>query len=203
MVNKVILIGRLGQDPDVRTTGGGTSVANLRLATSERRKDRDGNWGEHTEWHSVVCFGRTADNVGRFLRKGRQLYVEGRLQTRKWQDREGKDRWSTEVVADNIQFLGSKGDGGGGGGGGSYGGGGGGRGGGGGYGGGDQGGGGYGGGGYGGGQGGGGQGGGGQGGGGYGGGGYGGGQGGGGMPYEGGGGGGAPAGGGGDEEIPF
>ena len=118
MVNKVILIGRLGQDPDVRTTGSGSSVANLRIATSERRKDRDGNWGEHTEWHSVVCFGRTAENVGRFLKKGRQIYVEGRLQTRKWQDREGKDRWSTEVVANTVQFLGSGRDGGGGGGGG-------------------------------------------------------------------------------------
>lgn len=123
-VNKVILIGNLGRDPEVRSTASGTSVCNLRIATSERRKDREGNWNDHTEWHSVVCFGRTADNVGRFLAKGRQVYIEGRLQTRKWQDKDGADRWSTEVVADNLRFLGGRdGGGGGGGGGGSYGGG--------------------------------------------------------------------------------
>ena len=210
MINKVILVGNLGQDPEVRTTGGGTPVCNLRIATTHRRKDRDGNWQDQTEWHSVVLFGRNAENAGRFLNKGRQVYVEGRLQTRKWQDRDGRDRWSTEVVGDEIKFLGSRGDrpadggggggyrGGGGQGGGGYGGG--------------QGGGGYGGGqgggGYGGGQGGGGQGGGGQGGGGDQGGGVGqggggGGQGGGGgdMPYDGDSGG--NAGGGGDDPIPF
>jgi single-strand DNA-binding protein len=123
-VNKVILIGNLGRDPEVRSTASGTSVCNLRIATSERRKDREGNWNDHTEWHSVVCFGRTADNVGRFLAKGRQVYIEGRLQTRKWQDKDGADRWSTEVVADNLRFLGGRDGGGGGGGGGGYGGGG-------------------------------------------------------------------------------
>jgi single-strand DNA-binding protein len=142
-VNKAILIGNLGQDPEMRTTGSGTTVANLRVATTDRRKDRDGNWTDHTEWHSVVVFGRTAENVGRFCKKGKQVFIEGRIQTRKWQDREGRDRWSTEIVADNVRFLGGRGDGGGGGGG--YGGGGGGGygGGGGGYGGGNQGGGGY------------------------------------------------------------
>jgi len=106
MINKVILIGNLGQDPDLRSTASGSTVANLRIATTERRKDRDGNWGDHTEWHSVVSFGRTAENVGKYCRKGKQIYVEGRLQTRKWQDRDGRDRYSTEVVADNIRFLG-------------------------------------------------------------------------------------------------
>ena len=115
-VNKVILVGNLGQDPEMRNTAGGTPVVTLRLATTERRRDRDGNWSDHTEWHSVVVFGRTAENVGRFCRKGKQIYVEGRIQTRKWQDKEGKDRWTTEIVADNVRFLGS-GEGGGGGGG--------------------------------------------------------------------------------------
>jgi single-strand DNA-binding protein len=123
-VNKVILVGRLGRDPEIRTTSGGNSVGNIRLATTERRKDRDGNWSDQTEWHTVVCFGKTAETAGRFLKKGRQVYVEGRLQTRKWQDKEGRDRYSTEVVCNALRFLGSKDDGGGGGGG-SYGGGGG------------------------------------------------------------------------------
>ena len=118
MLNKVMLIGRLGADPEVRNTNSGSTVANLRIATTERRKDQDGNWNEQTEWHSVVCFGRTAELVERYLSKGRQVYIEGRLQTRKWQDREGKDRWTTEVVAFTVQFLGSRDGGGGGGGGG-------------------------------------------------------------------------------------
>ncbi|MCP4810772.1 MAG: single-stranded DNA-binding protein [Proteobacteria bacterium] len=191
MINKVILVGNLGADPEMRTTGGGMPIANLRLATTERRKDRDGNWGEHTEWHRVTAFGKTAENAGRYLKKGRQVYVEGKIRTNKYQDRDGNDRWSTEVICDTLKFLG-RGDGGGGGGGGRQGGGYGG-GGGGGYGGGNQ-------------------------GGGYGGGGgsYGGGNqgdgGGGGMPYDGGnqGGGGGNGGGnggnggnGGDDEIPF
>lgn len=125
-VNKVILIGNLGADPETRTSQSGTTVANLRIATTERVRDREGNWSDQTEWHRVVCFGRTAENVARFLKKGRQIYVEGRLQTRKWQDRDGNDRWSTEVVANDIRFLGGRGEGGGNaGGGGGYGGGGG------------------------------------------------------------------------------
>ena len=111
MINKVILIGNLGQDPDLRSTASGATVANLRIATTERRKDRDGNWSDHTEWHSVVSFGRTAENVGKYCRKGKQVYIEGRLQTRKWQDRDGRDRYSTEVVADNIRFLSGGGQG--------------------------------------------------------------------------------------------
>ena len=109
-INKVILIGNLGQDPEMRSTASGTAVANLRLATADRRKDRDGNWTDHTEWHTIVAFGRTAENVAQYCRKGKQLFVEGRLQTRKWQDRDGRDRYSTEIVADNVRFLGGRGD---------------------------------------------------------------------------------------------
>ena len=122
-VNKVILVGNLGADPETLTTASGTVVGKLRLATTERQKDRDGNWNDHTEWHRVVCFGRTAENVGKFLSKGRQVYIEGRIRTNKWQDKDGNDRWSTEVVADRVNFLGGRDSGGGGGG--SYGGGGG------------------------------------------------------------------------------
>ena len=125
MINKVILVGNLGQDPEMRTTGSGMAVCTLRIATSSRRKDQSGQWVDQTEWHSVVCFGRTAENAGNYLRKGRQVYIEGRLQTRKWQDKEGKDRWTTEVVCNELKFLGGRDGGGGGGGGGSYGGGGG------------------------------------------------------------------------------
>ncbi|MEN0068394.1 MAG: single-stranded DNA-binding protein [Myxococcota bacterium] len=109
MVNKVILVGNLGRDPETRTAQSGTTIANLSIATTTRRKQGE-EWVDHTEWHRVVCFGRTADNVSRFLSKGRQIYVEGRLQTRKWQDQSGADRYTTEVVADTIQFLGRKGD---------------------------------------------------------------------------------------------
>ena len=139
MVNKVILIGNLGQDPELRSTQGGQSVASLRVATAEKFKDRDGNQQERTEWHSVVVWGRQAEIVQQYCKKGKQLYIEGRLQTRKWQDKEGKDRYSTEIVADTVRFLGGgagAGGGGGaddGGGGGGYSGGGGGGGGGGGY----------------------------------------------------------------------
>ncbi|NCG18785.1 MAG: single-stranded DNA-binding protein [Rhodobacterales bacterium] len=126
-VNKVILVGNLGADPETRTAQSGNMVANLRIATTERTKDREGNWTDQTEWHRVVCFGRTAETVSKYLRKGRQVYIEGRIQTKKWQDKEGKDRWSTEVVARDIRFLGGGGGnaGGGGGGGGNAGGGGG------------------------------------------------------------------------------
>jgi single-strand DNA-binding protein len=110
----VILVGNLGRDPEVRTSQGGMTIASLNIATTERRKDKEGNWGEHTEWHKVSLFGRTADNAAKFLKKGRQVYVEGRLQTRKWQDKEGHDRYTTEVVADDLRFLGG-GEGGGGG----------------------------------------------------------------------------------------
>jgi single-strand DNA-binding protein len=96
--NKVILIGNLGADPDVRSLQSGDKVANLSVATSERWKDRDGNQQEKTEWHRVVIFGRTAEIAERFLRKGSKVLIEGQLQTRKWQDQSGADRYSTEVV---------------------------------------------------------------------------------------------------------
>ncbi|MBM65471.1 MAG: single-stranded DNA-binding protein [Myxococcales bacterium] len=212
-VNKVILVGNLGNDPEVRHTNSGNAVCNLRLACTERVKDGEGNWGDRTEWVDVVLWGRDAENAGQWLRKGRQVYVEGRLQTRSFTDRDGNDRRRTEVVCRQIMFLGRDGGGGGGGGGGYGGGGGGGygggspSGGGGGYGGGSpSGGGGYGGGGYG---GGGPSGGGSDGGGGYGGGGYGGGNPSGGGGYggggdQGGGGSQAPSSGGYDDDpIPF
>jgi single-strand DNA-binding protein len=116
MINKVILVGNLGADPEMRTTGSGMAVCNLRIATTTRKKSQDGSWEDATEWHAVICFGKTAENAGQWLKKGRQVYIEGRLQTRKWQDKEGKDRWSTEVVCNELKFLGSK-DGGSGGGG--------------------------------------------------------------------------------------
>jgi single-strand DNA-binding protein len=111
-VNKVILVGNLGRDPEVRTTQGGMTVASLNIATTERRKDKDGNWGDHTEWHKVSLFGRTADNAAKFLKKGRQVYIEGRIQTRKWQDKEGHDRYTTEVIAEDLRFLGGRDSGG-------------------------------------------------------------------------------------------
>ena len=111
-VNKAILIGNLGADPEVRTTNSGTSVCNLRIATNSRVKRGD-EWEDATEWHSVVCFGRTADNAGKYLSKGRKVYVEGRIQTRKYQDRDGNDKWATEIVADTLTFLGGQSDGGG------------------------------------------------------------------------------------------
>ncbi len=111
-VNKVILIGNLGADPEVRFTQNGTAVANLRLATNERYKDRNGEWQERTEWHRVVCFGRTAEVCQQYLKKGRQIYIEGRLQTREWEDQSGNRRFTTEVVATTMQMLGGRGGGG-------------------------------------------------------------------------------------------
>ena len=127
MVNKVILIGNLGQDPELRSTANGQSVGSLRIATTEKFKDREGNLQERTEWHTVVLWGRDAENVHKFCKKGKQLYIEGRLQTRKWQDKTtGADRYSTEIVADQVRFLGGGArEGGGDEGGGNYGGGGG------------------------------------------------------------------------------
>ncbi|MCP4499021.1 MAG: single-stranded DNA-binding protein [Deltaproteobacteria bacterium] len=112
-VNKVILVGNLGRDPEVRYAQSGTAVAKLNMAINERKKEGD-EWIEHTEWVRVTCFGRTAENVGQYLSKGSQLYVEGRMQTSKYTDRDGAEKWSTEVVANNVVFLGGKGGGGGG-----------------------------------------------------------------------------------------
>jgi len=108
MYNRVLLIGNLGRDPEVRHTNSGQPVANLRVATSRRYKDREGNWSEQTEWHDVVCFGRTAETAGQYLRKGSRVFVEGRLQTRSWDDREGKKQYRTEVVAEFLKFMDSR-----------------------------------------------------------------------------------------------
>jgi single-strand DNA-binding protein len=104
-VNKAILVGHLGADPETKTASSGLAIASLRVATSERVKDGD-SWKDHTEWHRVVCFGKTAENVGKYLTKGRQVYVEGRIRTQKWTDKEGRDRYTTEIVADQVHFLG-------------------------------------------------------------------------------------------------
>src|ERR1700681_1837392 len=107
-VNKVILIGNLGRDPETRYTTGGDAVTNIRIATTDTWKDKNGDKQEKTEWHTVVFFGRQAEIAGEYLKKGRQIYVEGRLQTRKWQDKEGQDRYTTEIIADRMQMLGSR-----------------------------------------------------------------------------------------------
>ena len=117
-INKVILVGNLGADPETRYTPSNTAVTNLRLATSESWRDRNsGETQERTEWHRVVMFNRLAEIAAEYLRKGSKVYVEGKLQTRKWQDQNGQDRWSTEIVANEMQMLDSRGGGGGGGGG--------------------------------------------------------------------------------------
>lgn len=111
-INKVILIGNLGADPDVRYTSSQRAVANVRLATAESWKDREtGQQQERTEWHRVVFYGPLAEIVKEYLRKGSQIYVEGRLQTRKWQGQDGQDRYTTEIVANEMQMLGGRGGG--------------------------------------------------------------------------------------------
>ena len=108
-VNKVILVGNLGKDPEVRYSPNGGAVANITIATSESWKDKtSGEKQEKTEWHRVVFFGRLAEIAGEYLKKGAQIYIEGRLQTRKWHDKEGKDRYTTEIVANEMQMLGSR-----------------------------------------------------------------------------------------------
>ena len=107
-VNKVILVGNLGRDPETRYTTNGDAVTNIRLATTDTWKDKNGEKQERTEWHNVVFYGRQAEIAGEYLKKGRQIYVEGRIQTRKWQDKEGQDRYTTEIVADRMQMLGSR-----------------------------------------------------------------------------------------------
>jgi single-strand DNA-binding protein len=112
-VNKVILIGNLGRDPEVRSTPSGQQVANFTLATSRRWKDKNGQRQEQTEWHQIVVWGRQAEIAGQYLTKGRLIFVEGRLQTRSWDDRQtGQKRFTTEVVCDNFQMLGGRGGGG-------------------------------------------------------------------------------------------
>ena len=110
-VNKVILIGNLGADPETRYLPSGDAVANIRIATTDIWKDKSGEKQEHTEWHRVAFFGKLAEIAGEYLKKGSPVYIEGRIRTRKWQDKEGQDRYSTEIVADRMQLLGSRGGG--------------------------------------------------------------------------------------------
>jgi single-strand DNA-binding protein len=107
-VNKVILVGNLGADPEVRFTPGGQAVAKFSIATGESWKDKNGQKQERTEWHRIVVWGKLAELCGEYLAKGRQCYVEGRLQTREWTDKEGKKNYTTEVVAQNVTFLGGR-----------------------------------------------------------------------------------------------
>ncbi len=110
-VNKVILIGNLGKDPETRYLPSGDAVCNISIATSEKWKDKSGEQQEHTEWHRISFFGKTAEIAGEYLKKGSPVYVEGRIRTRKWQDKEsGQDKYSTEIVADRMKMLGNKGD---------------------------------------------------------------------------------------------
>jgi single-strand DNA-binding protein len=111
-VNKVILLGNLGKDPEVRYMTSGEAITTITLATSENWKDKSGEKQEKTEWHRVVFFGKLAEIAGEYLKKGRQVYVEGKLQTRKWQDKEGQDRYTTEIVAKEMTLLGGKSSGG-------------------------------------------------------------------------------------------
>ena len=104
-VNKAIIVGNLGADPEVRSTQSGTSVANFRVASNRVWTDNSGEQKQETEWHRIVVFGRQAENCGQYLGKGSQVYVEGRIQTREWQDNNGNNRYTTEIVANNVQFL--------------------------------------------------------------------------------------------------
>jgi single-strand DNA-binding protein len=112
-LNKVMLIGNLGKDPEVRYTAAGTAVASFSVATSEKYKNKNGEWEEKTEWHNVTLWARLAEIAGEYLAKGKTVYIEGRLQTRKWQDKDGRDRYTTEIVGEKMQMLSGKGDGGG------------------------------------------------------------------------------------------
>lgn len=109
-VNKVILVGHLGKDPEMRYAASGLAIANFSLATTENNKDKEGNKETKTEWHRIVAFGKLAEICGEYLVKGKQIYIEGRIQTNKWEDKEGNTRYTTEIIASTMQMLGSKGD---------------------------------------------------------------------------------------------
>ena len=111
-VNKAILLGNLGRDAEMRYTPGGMAIATLKLATTERRKDKEGNWQDKTEWHRVIIMGKTAETLQEYLIKGKQLYVEGKIQYRQWDDREGNKRYTTEILGDRVVLLGGGGGGG-------------------------------------------------------------------------------------------
>lgn len=109
-VNKVILLGNVGKDPEIRATGGGTTVASFSLATAERTKDQQGNWTDKTEWHNIVAYGRTAEIVRDYVKKGKELFIEGRLQTRSWDDKEsGQKKYRTEIIVNEMTLLGGAG----------------------------------------------------------------------------------------------
>ncbi len=110
-VNKVLIIGRLGKDPDMRYAPSGTAIASVNLATNHSTKDADGNWNQQTEWHTVKVFGKQAEFVGEYLKKGKLAYVEGRLQTSSWEDQNGQKKYRTEIIANDIQMLGSRAEG--------------------------------------------------------------------------------------------
>ncbi len=109
-VNKAILVGRLGKDPELKYTPSGQAVASFSLATGEKWKDKDGNMQERTEWHNIIVWGRMAENAKEYLAKGRQVYIEGRIQTRSWDDKDGNKKYMTEIVVQNLQYLGSRSD---------------------------------------------------------------------------------------------
>ncbi len=106
--NRVLLLGRLGADPEIRYSQSQMPICSLKIATNERKKGQDGQWAEHTEWHNVIAFDKTAENCGKFLQKGSQCLIEGKIQTRKYQDKDGKDCFWTEIVANTVQFVGNK-----------------------------------------------------------------------------------------------
>jgi single-strand DNA-binding protein len=111
-VNKVILLGNVGKDPEIRSTPGGTMVANFTLATSDRQRDAQGNWQDHTEWHNVVAFSRTAEIIRDYVKKGSKLYIEGRIQTRSWDDKEsGQKRYRTEIIISDLSLLSARDEG--------------------------------------------------------------------------------------------
>jgi single-strand DNA-binding protein len=111
-VNKVILLGNVGKDPEIRTSAGGMTIASFSLATAERAKDQQGNWTDKTEWHNLVAFQRTAEIVRDYVKKGSQLYIEGRIQTRSWDDKEsGQKKYKTEILVNDLQLLGGRGEG--------------------------------------------------------------------------------------------
>jgi len=107
MINKAILLGNLGGDPEIRSTTSGRPVANFRLATNRRWTDQDGNRQEHTEWHNIVCFGRQAEIAGEYLKSGKQIFVEGRIQTNLW-EADGETKYRTEIICDYFQMLGQR-----------------------------------------------------------------------------------------------
>jgi single-strand DNA-binding protein len=111
-VNKVILLGNVGKDPEIRSTAGGMTVASFSLATADRQKDQQGNWQDKTEWHNLVAFARTAEIVRDYVKKGSQLYVEGKIQTRSWDDKEsGQKKYRTEILVNDLSLLGGRGEG--------------------------------------------------------------------------------------------